>query len=71
MRYIATFKSAREAIKGDKLCAKQGIQATIIPVPTHISSECGMCLRLETEQVDIVKTLMQENKINIIIYDDK
>ncbi|MFI3330316.1 MAG: DUF3343 domain-containing protein [Rikenellaceae bacterium] len=70
MYSIAVFKSAREAIKADKVCRDNNLNTRVIPVPKHISSECGMCLRLLSAEADKVKELIEENNIKVTIYND-
>lgn len=43
MKYIATFYSHFGAIRFKKLCGKQGISVTVMPVPRSLSSSCGTC----------------------------
>lgn len=42
---IALFDSTSGALMAEKLFKKDGIPYKIIPVPRHISSDCGVCLR--------------------------
>ena len=47
MTYIATFYSHFGAIRFKKLCATQGWNARVMPVPRDLSSSCGTCVRYE------------------------
>ena len=46
---IATFFSHFGAIRCKKRCDETGITAKMMPVPRALSSSCGTCVRLETE----------------------
>jgi hypothetical protein len=35
------------ALRAEKLLAEVGIRGKLIPVPRHLSSDCGVCLRIE------------------------
>ncbi len=54
---VALFESVSHAMRAEKLLEKAGIPCKLIPVPRHISSDCGVCLRfasasrLETEKI--------------------
>jgi hypothetical protein len=47
---IALFYSTSGALMAEKLFKKEGIPHKIIPVPRHISSDCGVCLRFSASE---------------------
>ena len=49
---IATFFSHYGAMRCKKMCDKTGITARMMPVPRMLSSSCGTCVRMETEDPD-------------------
>ena len=49
---IATFFSHFGAMRCKKMCDKTGITAKMMPVPRSLSSSCGTCVRIETEDPD-------------------
>ncbi len=51
---IITFPSIHDALKAEKHCRKAGFKVKLIPVPRHISSNCGMaleCLNRDIEEI--------------------
>ncbi len=55
---VALFSSTSGALMAEKLFKREGIPHKIIPVPRHISSDCGVCLRfLASERERAEKTL--------------
>jgi uncharacterized SAM-binding protein YcdF (DUF218 family) len=38
--------STSYAIRAEKILQKAGIQSKMIPVPRHLSSNCGVCVRV-------------------------
>lgn len=53
--YVALFDSTSAALLAEKRLKKEGIPFKIIPVPRHISSDCGVCIRffsVEKERVE-------------------
>ena len=49
---IATFFSHFGAMRCKKQCDETGITAKMMPVPRMLSSSCGTCVRIETEDPD-------------------
>lgn len=41
---VILFKAVSYALKAEKLLKKEGLPHKLIPVPKHISSDCGVCL---------------------------
>jgi hypothetical protein len=42
---VVIFHSVHHAIRAEKLINEAEIPCKLIPVPRHISSDCGVCLR--------------------------
>ena len=51
---IATFFSHFGAMRCKKLCDRAGLPARMMPVPRMLSSSCGTCVRIETEDLSAV-----------------
>ncbi|MDD2672241.1 MAG: DUF3343 domain-containing protein [Syntrophales bacterium] len=52
---VIIFKSVHHALRAEKILKEIGIPHKLIPVPRHISSDCGVCLRFpagEREHVE-------------------
>jgi hypothetical protein len=47
---VFLFPSVSHTLKAEKILKEQGIAHKLIPVPRHISSDCGVCLRVAVEQ---------------------
>lgn len=52
--------STSHAIKIEKLLAAAGTDCKLIPVPRHLSSDCGVCVRINS---------MDEKKVRAFISD--
>ncbi len=46
------FDSTSETLLAEKLLKKTGISHKVIPVPRHISSDCGVCIRISFYDTD-------------------
>jgi len=42
---VVLFQSISSALRAEKLLKKEGIAHKLIPVPRHLSSDCGVCIR--------------------------
>ncbi|OGP55354.1 MAG: hypothetical protein A2Y65_08055 [Deltaproteobacteria bacterium RBG_13_52_11] len=64
---VVLFQSISGALRAEKLLKKQGIDHKLIPVPRHLSSDCGVCLRfLNQNESQIRKTLSGKVEIQSI-----
>lgn len=62
---IFTFHSTHHALKAEKNLKKAGIPAKVIPVPRHVSSDCGVALQVEKKLKDKVITELHAENIEI------
>ena len=60
---IIVFRSIHDVIKSERLIKDKGFDYQIIPVPTHISSECGMCIEVADNR--LVETKIELDKYSI------
>ena len=67
MRTVLLFQSIHKVMKAEKICKKEGIEYTIIPVPKHISSECGMCMEVKTERAESYQSILQKNQLEVTV----
>ncbi|HNY50641.1 MAG TPA: DUF3343 domain-containing protein [Smithella sp.] len=44
---VMLFKAVSYVLKAEKILKAESIPHKIIPVPKHISSDCGVCVRFE------------------------
>lgn len=68
-RYIALLGSARAVIKADSICRTRGVKVRVIAVPESISSECGMCLEVSSDEKETFMELMKTQNIKVQLYD--
>jgi hypothetical protein len=62
---IALFESARIVIKSERILKASGIRCKAIPVPHHISSECGMALEVESDDISRIESLLHDSMIDV------
>ena len=62
--FVMLFKAVNYVLKAEKILKKEELPHKLIPVPKHISSDCGICLRFEpTVRSKIEAALL--NKVEI------
>jgi hypothetical protein len=50
--------STSYAIRAEHVLSQAGVSSKLIPVPRHLSSDCGVCVRIErTDQEAAVQAL--------------
>lgn len=42
---VVLFESVSSALAAEKILKEQAVDHKVIPVPRHISSDCGVCIR--------------------------
>lgn len=55
--------STSYAIKGERLLKKAGIPCKLTPVPRHLSSDCGVCLRVETADKPAILAVITDTQL--------
>lgn len=49
---VILFKAVSYALKAEKILKKEDLPHKLIPVPKHISSDCGVCLMIHLDVRD-------------------
>ncbi len=59
---LFTFSGVRSAIKAEELCKNGGVLVQVVTIPTYISSECGMALKVSgSDKAQVVELLSDQN----------
>lgn len=62
---IILFPSTHHAIRAEKKAKEHGFSIKLIPVPRHLSSDCGVCLRCSLDQRENLERVLQEEGVKI------
>ena len=57
--------STSYAIRAEKLLHKAGIRSKLIPVPRHLSSNCGVCVRIAQSDRESAQQALQQAGMEI------
>lgn len=54
--------STSYALRIEKVLQQTGLETKLIPVPRHLSSDCGVCVRIPLAEQARAKQLLAENQ---------
>lgn len=60
---VALFQSVSGAMKAETALKKESASFKIIPVPKHISSECGICIRFSSDDEAVIEKILKDNDL--------
>ena len=60
-------ESTHLIIQLEKNLLGKNIPCRVIPLPTEISANCGLAVRVETEYTDEIKKIVEDEKIKVTI----
>ena len=60
---VVLFESTSAAVRAEKEVKKHGLKVKLIPVPRHLSSDCGICLRFDWPDLERVQTLLNSRDL--------
>ena len=64
---ILSAESTHLMIQLEKNLLGKNIPCRVIPLPTEISANCGLAVRVETEYTDEIKKIVEVEKIKVTI----
>lgn len=62
---VVLVHSTSHAMRVEKLLRDAGISSKMIPVPRHISSDCGACVRILYQDIDAVRRVVEAARIEV------
>ena len=58
--------STSHAMHLEKIAAQAGIACRLIPVPRHLSSDCGVCVRIARDHSARMQEIIAASRIGIV-----
>lgn len=55
--------STSHALRIEKMLKEEGIGCKLVPVPRHLSSDCGICVRFREEDREQVRNIVEATGI--------
>ena len=62
---VILFNSMSGALRAEKVLKGEKVPIKLIPVPRKLSSDCGVCVRIERTDADRVEQRLKEAKVEI------
>jgi hypothetical protein len=62
---VVLFHTSNHAFRAEMLLKRAEIRCKLIPVPRHLSSDCGVCARISTDDKSMATELLEEAKVPI------
>ena len=54
--------STSHALRIEQILLRNEIACKLVPVPRHLSSDCGVCVRINIDDWDWVRRVLDQNK---------
>ncbi len=62
---VAVFHNIHAMFRLKKALGRMGVAVRTIPTPRHLSADCGSALRFSSCQQDVVRSAVEENRLEI------
>ena len=62
---VLLFHTSSHAIRAEKVLQKAGHECKLMPVPRHLSSDCGVCLRIRAEERELCEAQAGAARVEI------
>lgn len=62
---VILVQSTSHALKAERILKERGIPHKLIPVPRHISSDCGSCLRVNAADLEQIRRLLEAHDVGV------
>ena len=69
--YFLLFNTIHDVLRADKILKKEKVNYELVPVPRNLSSDCGMCVKLEGNLEDIKQHIKDITMEKCFLFDGK
>ena len=66
MEFIITFASTSKAIRAERLLLDAKLKIRVMALPGQINVGCGVCLRVEAQEIEEAMKILHDNQIGEI-----
>lgn len=63
---VVLFHTTSAAMRAEKVLGRAGVAAKLVPVPRHLSSDCGVALRFLLVDRQLVLALLEEARVEMV-----
>ena len=69
--YFLLFHTIHDVLKVDKILKKEAAKYELVPIPRNLSSDCGMCIKLENNLESIKEHIEGISMDKCFLYNGK
>lgn len=62
---VALFHNTSEVMRAETILKKGGVTVKLIPTPREFSSDCGMAVRFDVQEMDVVRVLLEQARVEV------
>lgn len=62
---VITFYSTHFALKSEKILQNLNYDFKLIPIPREISSNCGLAVKIKTQEKDEIEDILKNHNVEI------
>jgi hypothetical protein len=62
---VVLVRSVSHALRSEKLLQRAGVSCKLIPVPRHLSSDCGVSVRIETADLEQALRALEGGSLDV------
>ncbi len=62
---VALFHNTSSVMRAEKILQKAGVAVKLIPTPREYSSDCGMAIRFAAQDMERVRTLLDQAHVEL------
>ena len=62
---ILLFPSVHYVLQAEKVIKQKGFSIKVIPVPRHLSSDCGVCIQFPWEEREKIMGFLEEAGVTV------
>lgn len=67
---VMLFHTSSHAVRAERVLKEEGIACRLVPVPRHLSSDCGVCLRVPRAVQEAARRSVEAARVEIVgVYD--
>jgi hypothetical protein len=62
---VILVQSSSHAMRIEHMLNQKGVASKLIPVPRHLSSDCGLCVQIEKQDVPVAQEVVKASRLDI------
>jgi hypothetical protein len=62
---VVLYHTTNHALRSEKVLTREGLACKLVPVPRHLSSDCGLSLRVARHDVARIRQILRDARVEI------